>query len=73
VRGNEIHEREMAENDIKQIDLVVMNLYPFEATVASGAEFSQCIENIDIGGPSMLRSSAKVFTFATCPLPPPFL
>lgn len=49
----------MRENGIQKIDLVVMNLYPFEATVASGAEFSQCIENIDIGGPSMLRSSAK--------------
>lgn len=50
----------MLENGIKNIDLVVMNLYPFEATVASGAQFNQCIENIDIGGPSMLRSSAKV-------------
>jgi phosphoribosylaminoimidazolecarboxamide formyltransferase / IMP cyclohydrolase len=49
----------MAENGIQKIDLVVMNLYPFEATVASGAAFNQCIENIDIGGPSMLRSSAK--------------
>jgi phosphoribosylaminoimidazolecarboxamide formyltransferase / IMP cyclohydrolase len=49
----------MVENGIQQIDLVVMNLYPFEATVGSGAEFNQCIENIDIGGPSMLRSSAK--------------
>jgi phosphoribosylaminoimidazolecarboxamide formyltransferase/IMP cyclohydrolase len=59
VRGNPRHESEMAANDIRNIDLVVMNLYPFESTVASGAEFPQCIENIDIGGPSMLRSSAK--------------
>jgi phosphoribosylaminoimidazolecarboxamide formyltransferase/IMP cyclohydrolase len=56
---NPKHESEMADNGIKPIDLVVMNLYAFEATVASGAEFEKCIENIDIGGPSMLRSSAK--------------
>jgi phosphoribosylaminoimidazolecarboxamide formyltransferase/IMP cyclohydrolase len=49
----------MASNDIRPIDLVIMNLYPFESTVASGAVFDQCVENIDIGGPSMLRSSAK--------------
>lgn len=49
----------MEENSIGKIDLVVMNLYPFEATVKSGAGFDTCIENIDIGGPSMLRSSSK--------------
>ena len=59
VRGNANHESQMAANDIKDIDLVIMNLYAFEATVASGAGFDTCIENIDIGGPSMLRSSAK--------------
>jgi len=59
VRGNPKHESEMEANGIKPIDLVVMNLYAFEATVASGASFDSCIENIDIGGPSMLRSSAK--------------
>lgn len=59
VRGNATHETQMVENDIKTIDLVVMNLYPFQQTVASGAVFETCIENIDIGGPSMLRSSAK--------------
>lgn len=55
----------MLSNDIKPIDLVVMNLYPFEATVASGAEFEMCVENIDIGGPSMLRSSAKNHAYVT--------
>jgi phosphoribosylaminoimidazolecarboxamide formyltransferase / IMP cyclohydrolase len=50
----------MLENGIQEIDLVVMNLYPFEATVNGGASFSQCVENIDIGGPSLLRSAAKV-------------
>ena len=59
VRGNEKHEREMKENGIGEIDLVIMNLYPFKQTVQSGADFHTCIENIDIGGPSMLRSSAK--------------
>lgn len=59
VRGNAKHEAEMLANGIKPIDLVVMNLYLFEATVASGAAFENCVENIDIGGPSMLRSSAK--------------
>ena len=38
---------------------MVVNLYPFEATVASGADFATCIENIDIGGPAMLRAAAK--------------
>lgn len=41
--------------EVKAIDLVVLNLYPFEATVAKGSGFDTCIENIDIGGPSMLR------------------
>lgn len=59
VRGNPKHESEMESSDIRPIDLVIMNLYPFESTVASGAVFDQCVENIDIGGPSMLRSSAK--------------
>jgi phosphoribosylaminoimidazolecarboxamide formyltransferase/IMP cyclohydrolase len=49
------------EHGIKMIDLVVVNLYEFQKTVASGAEFADCIENIDIGGPSMLRSAAKNF------------
>lgn len=59
VRGNSQHEKEIQDNGIKNIDLVVMNLYPFDATVASGRDFATCIENIDIGGPSMLRSAAK--------------
>ncbi len=49
VRGHEKHEREMAENGIEPVDLVVMNLYALEATVASGAAFDTCVENIDIG------------------------
>lgn len=59
VRGNTQHEADMAAHGIKPIDLVILNLYAFEAAVASGGNFDTCIENIDIGGPSMLRSSAK--------------
>lgn len=59
VRGNPTHEQQMVENGITCIDLVVLNLYAFEHTVAKGGDFATCIENIDIGGPSMLRSSAK--------------
>lgn len=59
VRGNPTHEQQMGENGIACIDLVVLNLYAFEHTVAKGGDFATCIENIDIGGPSMLRSSAK--------------
>ncbi|KAL7433006.1 hypothetical protein ACHAXH_001941 [Discostella pseudostelligera] len=65
VRGNAKHEQDMKENDIGKIDMTILNLYPFAATVASGAEFGQCIENIDIGGPSMLRSTAKNHAFTT--------
>ena len=50
-----------AEHGIEMIDMVVVNLYAFEKTVESGADFGTCIENIDIGGPSMLRSAAKNF------------
>ncbi len=53
------HLAQMAKHDIAPIDLVAVNLYPFEATVARGAAFEDCIENIDIGGPAMIRSAAK--------------
>ena len=59
VRGNVDHEATMAEHGIAPIDMVVVNLYPFEKTVADGADFDTCIENIDIGGPAMIRSAAK--------------
>ena len=55
------HMAQAAELGIEMIDMVVVNLYAFEKTVESGADFATCIENIDIGGPSMLRSSAKNF------------
>jgi phosphoribosylaminoimidazolecarboxamide formyltransferase / IMP cyclohydrolase len=59
VRDNAQHVRAMQDHGIAAIDLVVVNLYPFEETVAKGASFADCIENIDIGGPAMIRSAAK--------------
>lgn len=53
------HVAQMKELEIEPIDLVVCNLYPFEETVASGADFDDCVEQIDIGGPSMVRAAAK--------------
>jgi phosphoribosylaminoimidazolecarboxamide formyltransferase / IMP cyclohydrolase len=59
IRGNAAHEAAAKAHDIAPIDLLVVNLYPFEATVAAGADFDHCIENIDIGGPAMIRAAAK--------------
>jgi len=59
VRGDAGHAASAAEHGIPPIDLLVVNLYPFEATVAKGAPFDACVENIDIGGPAMLRAAAK--------------
>jgi len=59
VRDDPAHAAAMAEHGIGAIDLVVVNLYPFAETVAKGAERAEIIENIDIGGPSMVRSAAK--------------
>ena len=59
VRDAPEHARAMAEHGIGGIDLVYVNLYPFESTVAAGADYETCVENIDIGGPAMIRSAAK--------------
>jgi len=59
VRGNKQHAAAMQQHHIRPIDLLVVNLYPFEQTVAKGAAFDDCIENIDIGGPAMIRAAAK--------------
>lgn len=59
IRGNAEHEAAMAQHGIQTIDLLVVNLYPFEATVAKGADFETCIENIDIGGPALIRGASK--------------
>ena len=65
LRDNDEHIAAMTEHAIGAIDLVVVNLYPFEATVAKGAGREEVIENIDIGGPSMVRSAAKNHGFVT--------
>ena len=58
-QNNPEHVAAIKELDIEPFDLVIINLYPFAATIASGADFAECIEQIDIGGPSMLRGAAK--------------
>ncbi|MBA4048708.1 MAG: bifunctional phosphoribosylaminoimidazolecarboxamide formyltransferase/inosine monophosphate cyclohydrolase [Sphingomonas sp.] len=63
VRSDPAHVAAMVEHAIGAIDLVIVNLYPFEATVAKGAPRDDVIENIDIGGPSMVRSAAKNHEF----------
>src|SRR5207344_837215 len=59
IRGNKEHAAAMEQHQIRPIDLLVVNLYPFESTVEKGALFDDCIENIDIGGPAMIRAAAK--------------
>lgn len=59
VRGNPAHEVARAQNGIENIDLLVVNLYPFEETLARGATRDEIIENIDVGGPAMIRAAAK--------------
>jgi len=59
MRDNAEHAAAMRSHGIAAIDLLVVNLYPFEATAAKGADFATCIENIDIGGPAMIRAAAK--------------
>ena len=59
------HTQDAAAHGIEPIDLVWINLYPFEATVQSGAGFEDCVENIDIGGPAMLRAASKNADFVT--------
>ncbi|MEM7615008.1 MAG: bifunctional phosphoribosylaminoimidazolecarboxamide formyltransferase/IMP cyclohydrolase, partial [Pseudomonadota bacterium] len=58
-RADPAHMSALAEHDLAQIDILVVNLYPFEATVARGAGPAEVIENIDIGGPAMIRAAAK--------------
>jgi phosphoribosylaminoimidazolecarboxamide formyltransferase/IMP cyclohydrolase len=59
IRDNAEHTKAMADHGIAQIDLLVVNLYPFEETVAKNASYEDCIENIDIGGPAMIRAASK--------------
>ena len=65
LRDNDSHVASMQEHDIGAIDLLVVNLYPFEETVKAGGDYNSCIENIDIGGPAMIRAAAKNHAFVT--------
>ena len=65
LRDNAEHRASMEAHGIAPIDLLVVNLYPFEETVAKGAAYDDCIENIDIGGPAMIRAAAKNHAFVT--------
>lgn len=63
IRDNPEHLKQLQKNDITPIDIVVINLYPFEETVKRRADLDEIIENIDIGGPAMVRASAKNYRF----------
>ncbi|WP_317056349.1 bifunctional phosphoribosylaminoimidazolecarboxamide formyltransferase/IMP cyclohydrolase [Roseovarius rhodophyticola] len=65
LRDKDDHVAAMEEHGIGPIDLLVVNLYPFEETVAKGADYDTCIENIDIGGPAMIRAAAKNHAFVS--------
>jgi phosphoribosylaminoimidazolecarboxamide formyltransferase/IMP cyclohydrolase len=65
IRDNAGHAEAMREHGIEGIDLLVSNLYPFEATVAKSAGFDEAVENIDIGGPAMIRAAAKNHEYVT--------
>jgi phosphoribosylaminoimidazolecarboxamide formyltransferase/IMP cyclohydrolase len=65
LRDNPDHVAAMATHGIAPIDLLVVNLYPFEATVSKGADYASCVENIDIGGPAMIRAAAKNHGFVS--------
>jgi len=65
LRDNPEHVAAMQKHGIIPIDMVVINLYPFKQTIAKGCTLEEAIENIDIGGPAMLRSSAKNYKYVT--------
>jgi phosphoribosylaminoimidazolecarboxamide formyltransferase/IMP cyclohydrolase len=70
IRDNDGHQQAMRDNAIEPIDLLVVNLYPFEETVAGGADFADSIENIDIGGPALIRAAAKNHDFVAVVVDP---
>lgn len=70
VRDKKEHQDAMKDLNIKNLDLIVVNLYPFREVVAKGCTFEEAIENIDIGGPSMIRAGAKNFRFVTVVVDP---
>lgn len=70
IRDNMEHQRAMETHDIMHIDMIVVNLYPFADVVSKGCTFDEAIENIDIGGPSMIRAAAKNFKYVTVVVDP---
>ncbi|MEM8730282.1 MAG: bifunctional phosphoribosylaminoimidazolecarboxamide formyltransferase/IMP cyclohydrolase [Pseudomonadota bacterium] len=70
LRDNADHVAAMEAHDIAPIDLLVVNLYPFEATVAAAADYETCVENVDIGGPAMIRAAAKNHAFVNVVVDP---
>ncbi len=65
IRGEDDHQKAMQEHGIEPIDMVISNLYPFETTIATNADYATCVENIDIGGPTLIRASAKNHAYVT--------
>ncbi|MDO5605205.1 MAG: bifunctional phosphoribosylaminoimidazolecarboxamide formyltransferase/IMP cyclohydrolase [Paracoccus sp. (in: a-proteobacteria)] len=65
LRDDAGHQQAAADHGIGMIDLLVVNLYPFEKTVAGGGDYADCVENIDIGGPAMIRAAAKNHAFVS--------
>ena len=70
IRDNAEHQRAMKDHGISHIDMIVVNLYPFVEVVSKGCTFEDAIENIDIGGPSMIRAAAKNFKYVTVVVDP---
>jgi phosphoribosylaminoimidazolecarboxamide formyltransferase / IMP cyclohydrolase len=70
IRDKADHVDAMKTHNIKRIDLIVVNLYPFREVVSKGCTFEEAIENIDIGGPSMIRAAAKNFKYVTVVIDP---
>jgi phosphoribosylaminoimidazolecarboxamide formyltransferase/IMP cyclohydrolase len=66
IRASEVHSKEMQTHGILPIDMVVVNLYAFEKTIEKGATLEEAIEDIDIGGPTMIRAAAKNFNYVAC-------
>ena len=64
-RDNKVHRKQMQKKQFEQIDLIIVNFYPFEETLKKTSSINQIIENIDIGGPSMVRAAAKNFNYVT--------
>ncbi|MCX5807459.1 MAG: IMP cyclohydrolase [Proteobacteria bacterium] len=70
IRDNVDHQRSMDSLGIKNIDMIIVNLYPFKEVISKGCTFDEAIENIDIGGPSMIRAAAKNYKYVTVVVDP---